>query len=393
MQSRVGRDETLETQLMATGGRSSGFDYMRITLAVAILCFHSCITSYGSAADVVFWNTPLKPFARLLLPMFFALSGFLVAGSLERCRTLISFLGLRVIRIYPALIVESVLSAFVLGPFVTTYALSDYFRDWRFAAYLLNTIGDIHYQLPGVFASNPEPDIVNGQLWTVPYELSCYIVLAALTLLGVKRRRIVAPVAAVLVVVVFVVARFVKYHGAFPQFATALPGPLLLASFLTGVSLYLYRQRVPFESRLFFASALLSIALLGIIPHGEYLAPVAVAYATVYLGLLDPKKIALIKSADYSYGIFLYSFSIQQAVSAAMPWTRHWTINILICLPLSAAVAAFSWHVVEKPAMRLRKSIARLEDAFLELGSLGSLAARKLPFGSAVARQRDTTSR
>ena len=82
-------DRSIRSRLDETGGRSSGFDYMRIVLAVAILCFHSCITSYGASADTVFWNTPLKPFVRLILPMFFALSGFLVAGSLERCRTLL----------------------------------------------------------------------------------------------------------------------------------------------------------------------------------------------------------------------------------------------------------------------------------------------------------------
>jgi peptidoglycan/LPS O-acetylase OafA/YrhL len=55
--------------------------------------------------------------------MFFALSGFLVAGSPERSKTLLTFLGLRAIRIYPALGVEVVLSALLIGTAVTTLPL------------------------------------------------------------------------------------------------------------------------------------------------------------------------------------------------------------------------------------------------------------------------------
>ncbi len=352
---------TLGSRLRDTGGRASGFDYMRLILAVAILCFHSVITSYGSGADVVFWNTALKPFVRALLPMFFALSGFLVAGSLERSPTLLTFLGLRIIRIYPALIVESVLSALVLGPLLTTYMLTDYFHDPRFFEYLRNIVGDIHYELPGVFANNPYPSVVNGQLWTVPYELTCYIALAILTVLGVKRYRLIAPVAALLVILVYAAGRLLKYHGDFPLFSTALPGPLLLSSFLFGVSFYLYRADVGFDRRLFAASVVASIALLGPVPFGEYLAPLPIAYVTLYLGLLDPVRLKLIKSADFSYGIFLYSFSIQQAVCAICPWARHWYLNILICLPLAAMVAALSWYLVEKPMLHARKIFPVIE--------------------------------
>ena len=265
------------------------------------------------------------------------------------------------IRIYPALTVETVLSALILGPLVTSFPIDAYFGDPRFASYLLNILGDIHYVLPGVFLANPEPNIVNGQLWTVPYELACYIAIAALTVLGVKRRRALAPLAAAMVLAVFVIGRAIKYGGDFPQFATALPGPLLLASFLIGVSLYLYRDLVAFDGRLCLLSALAALALLGLIPNGEYVAPLPAAYLTIYIGLLDPTKIRLLRGADYSYGIFLYSFSIQQAVCATFPWARHWYLNILICLPLSTAVAALSWYCVEKPALRLRRGLMALE--------------------------------
>lgn len=96
-------------------GRTTGFDYMRLVLATAVLCTHSIDVSYGVKFTIEFANGPIRPLIALLLPMFFALSGFLVAGSLERCRSLVSFMGLRVIRLAPALAFETVLAALILG--------------------------------------------------------------------------------------------------------------------------------------------------------------------------------------------------------------------------------------------------------------------------------------
>lgn len=165
------------------GGRPSGFDYMRLVLASCVIIWHSFSVSdagYGLVFDYLgVFGEFLFP---LILGMFFALSGFLVAGSLDRCKSLVSFMGLRAIRIYPALVMEVALSAFIIGPWLTSVSLGDYFSSHVFFSYLLNAIGDIHFQLPGLFLDNPKRNIVNNQLWTVPWELACYVVLAALCL-------------------------------------------------------------------------------------------------------------------------------------------------------------------------------------------------------------------
>ena len=126
------RDDVIKDRLKATNGRPSGFDYMRIVLAVSILLWHTVALSAGASAVHSLPLNILEPFSLLLVPMFFALSGFLVAGSLERSKTLVSFLGLRVFRIIPALGVEVLLSALLLRPLLTTYSLSTYFSDPQF---------------------------------------------------------------------------------------------------------------------------------------------------------------------------------------------------------------------------------------------------------------------
>jgi peptidoglycan/LPS O-acetylase OafA/YrhL len=342
-------------KLDVSRGRPTGFDYLRIGLAVAIICMHSVLSSYGETADIAVWTSPLRPAIRLILPMFFALSGFLVAGSLCRTSSIFQFLGLRAIRIYPALAVEVAISALLLGPLLTTVSLPAYFGSRAFGLYLLNVSGHIHYILPGLFQTNPYPNVVNAQLWTVPFELICYLVLAGLTLSGIKTRPWLAPAATIILMAFYAGGRIIKHHGSLPYIVGGVPGILLVVSFLAGVSLYLFKDRLPWSVALCGLSGICSTILLGFVPLGDYVAAPIAAYFTVSLGLCNPTKLRILRGADYSYGIFLYGFVIQQTVMHLCPWAREWWINIVLCVPAAIAVAALSWHFVEKPALELRR--------------------------------------
>jgi peptidoglycan/LPS O-acetylase OafA/YrhL len=351
---------TLLDQMQRTSGRSSGFDYMRTGLATAIICLHSVTTSYGMAAQDALWGSiPGRPLT-LLAPMFFALSGFLVAGSWERCRTLVSFLGLRVLRIFPALSAQVALSALIIGPLVTTLPLGVYFRDPLFLRFFWNAVGHTQYLLPGVFTYNPIRD-VNGQLWTVPYELDCYLILTALALVGVVKRRwlLLLGLAAVQLFLAF--HAFFRPHGD----AVGMSGPLIGLCFMWGLCFHRFRDRVPFGGGLGLAALLLSVGLM-ILPDGKYLAPLPVAYGTVCLGLLDPPRDRLVLSGDYSYGLYVFGYPIQQLI-ATQPALRDWRLNLLIGLPLAFAVAALSWRLVESRALGLRGRLVDLESRLIAL--------------------------
>jgi peptidoglycan/LPS O-acetylase OafA/YrhL len=363
---------TLAQKLGLAKGRPSGFDYMRLCLSVSVVLMHTVVVSYGDAGAAVFWSTPLKPFYRLVLPMFFALSGFLVAGSLERCKTIGTFLGLRAIRIYPALAVEVLLSAFILGPLMTSVTLPEYFSDVQLREYLLNVLGDIHFRLPGVFADNPVQFTVNGQLWTVPFELLCYIGLTGMAMLGIVKQRQIGWFALFITTAVFLAARLYKYGGHCPELDVtnpgslkAFPGMFLIVAFLAGLVLFLYRDKVRWSGKLAAASAILTVALLGPVPFGESFSPLPVAYLTVYLGLTNFRRVSFLRHADLSYGIFLYGYVVQQTVAHMLPWSRHWYLNFAIALPLTVLVAAVSWHFIERPALGLRSYLYRIEDWYV----------------------------
>lgn len=347
---------TIGARLIETKGRTTGFDYIRIALAVSIIVWHAIIISYGPAVEAVHWRAPEGVAFRFVLPMFFALSGFLVAGSLDRCRTLLGFFTLRVLRIVPALAVETLLSALVFGPALTAATLPDYFTSPTLYAYGLNIIGDIHYVLPGLFALNPNPDVVNQQLWTVPSELQCYLVLGGLTAVALLGRRW-----ALLVLVVACQTLWVfQVSKLSPGRAPLAPGPVLVIAFLCGILLHLFRDLVPLSRTLFLACLAAGIAL-ATLPNGGVYLPFPAAYMTVFLGLQNPPSNRFLQSGDYSYGIYLYGYPIQQAVAAQGPAFQHWWVNVGIALPTALAIAVASWRRVEKPALAARRHIPVLE--------------------------------
>jgi peptidoglycan/LPS O-acetylase OafA/YrhL len=361
---------TLLDQMERTSGRSSGFDYMRVVLAAMIICLHSVTTSYGMPAQDALWGSiPGRPLT-LMVPMFFALSGFLVAGSWERCRTLISFLGLRVLRIFPALSAQVVLSALIIGPVVTTLPLQAYLHDPLFLRFFWNAVGHTQYFLPGVFTHNPAP-YVNGQLWTVPYELDCYLILTGLALVGVVKRRALLLLALSAVQLFLVFHAFFRPHGV----SVGMSGELIGLCFMWGLGFYRFRDRVPFGLGFGLAAMALSVALV-MIPNGKYLAPMPVAYGTVCLGLMNPPRDRLVMSGDYSYGLYVFGYPIQQMI-ATQPALRDWRLNLLIALPCAFAVAFVSWHMLERRALGLRGRLIDFEASVLRL--LRRLGRRTIP--------------
>ncbi len=360
-------NRTIGDRLNETDGRPTGFDYLRILLACAVVVTHSVPTSYGNfVADRIYWLPGIHAASLMILPMFFGLSGFLIAGSLSRSRSMVGFLGLRFIRIYPALAVEVLLSALFLGPFFTTLSLTSYLSDPIFWRYLLNVTGDVSFRLPGVFENNPVPSFVNQQLWTVPYELYCYVVIAAVAITTVLKRRkfvlwgvITAQLASM--AVLFASRPEVVFKG---EFARHIEGVELVFAFLAGVLLYLYRDLVPWSAKNIAIAAFASALLFSMAP-GEYFGVFWAAYLVVGLGLLNPPKLKLMRTADYSYGVFLYGWPIQQALVAQWGWARHAALNAVATLALSFILAAVSWHVVEKPSLLLRKPLAGFEQSWI----------------------------
>ena len=351
-----GRPETIEERLTKAGGATRGFDYLRLILAASVIVWHSLEVSYGPAGSVPVWNHA-RSVIGLILPMFFALSGFLVCGSLVRTPSIVVFMAHRFLRLIPALCVEILLSALLLGPVLTTLPLKTYLEGHEFRLYFLNIAGNIHYHLPGVFLSNPTSGIVNRSLWTIPYELECYLALVLLSVTKLVKSRSLMVLIVAAASVGFTASSNLQHAAVLASVGP--PGRLLVLSFLAGVTLYMWRDKIPLHAGLFAGCLLLTVLLLAS-GRTMFLSAAPIAYVTAYLGLTRPRPIPVLMQGDYSYGLYLFAYPLQQTYALLFPGARTWWLDSLFALVAGLAYAFFSWNVVEKRVLSHRKRITQI---------------------------------
>lgn len=373
-------DSTIAYKLDKAAGRPEGFNYMRLILALMVIASHAPIIVLGSAGYELVWTLPFLPISKIIVPSFFALSGFLVAASFERNKTLGVFFGLRAIRIFPALAFDTVVSALILGPLFTEFVLSRYFSDPLFAHYWLNILGEPQFSLPGVFSNHPVSGIVNSQLWTIPFELLCYISIGVIGLLGGQRKLWVAPAMAILVTVAHPLMQALKHQELLVD--SRMAGMLIVAAFLWGVALYQHRKTIIGTVWSGMASLLVAMVLMSV--HGVYaylgcFAPIFVAHATVALGLVNPKPSKFSGYADYSYGLYLYGFPIQQVLMSFSWIPRIVTLQFVLAVFFAGIMSAISWRFVEKPALKARPQLKLWEESWLAHRARTKLKSHALP--------------
>jgi peptidoglycan/LPS O-acetylase OafA/YrhL len=378
------RGATFKAILDENGGAGRGFDLLRLVLAIFILLSHlswivgtSGVTtsilnfifhlnpenvSTLAQATTTIDNDPTvhqltglgRPITLSYLPMFFALSGFLVTGSALRTRRLIPFLGLRVLRLLPALFVEVTLSAIILGAIFTDLPLSNYYTAPMFWSYFLNIIGDIHFHLPGVFTNNTT-NVVNSNLWTLPWEFQCYVAMSFMIITGILYHR---TAIAMLFGAATIALIYTSFVDGFQVVPAQVGGPTLVYYFLAGVVMFLWRDKIVFHEVFFFIAAA-ACYILMMSPKTVFIYPVLLTYITVFIGLFPFPRFSLLKSGDYSYGIYLYGFPVTQSLLAGFALLHK---NLAVAAPLAVlatgAFAALSWHGIEKHCLKLKRYIA-----------------------------------
>lgn len=368
------KSRTFAEILDAYGGAGPGFDLLRLALAVSILASHCASIGHtagffpslahfllgfigrghaqtlmpgAAAAPTVHWGAPL---ALSHVPMFFALSGFLVTGSAFRTKRVLPFLALRFLRIFPALCVEVTLSAIVIGAVFTVLPLGNYYTSRLFISYFGNIAGIVQMVLPGVTFYNG--GTVNANLWTLPGEFHCYLLLAALMIVSIIFNRRVATTLFAIATGVLLVANFAFGYHASPG---DLSGDINVYYFYCGSIFFLWRDSIRYNA-LLCAGSVCAVYGLMFWAHGVYLAPLPLTYITVFLGLTAFPQFRFVRSGDYSYGIYLYGFPISQVLATVFPALRgNYLALFSAALLCTGLFAMASWHLVEKHFLKLRR--------------------------------------
>lgn len=338
-----------------SSGRDNNFNLIRMLAAWAVLFSHTYPLS-GTRPDN--WFSSMHP-GTYAVYIFFAISGFLVAKSFARKADLRAFARARVLRIVPALLVVSALSALLLGGIMTTLDAHQYFSDPDVWKYIVNNALMIHteYKLPGVFADNPYPEAVNGSLWSLRFEMRMYIALALLGMLGAVTSQHRFILSAAFFLVWYLCIQFM------PQWFDSLRKTQLLAVvalyFYIGVFYFRFAHRVELSSRV--SILLLLVAAAGwLTPLRELTLAIALSYFVFYFALVPGGLLrAYNRIGDYSYGFYLYAFPVQQLLVANIPGMGFYSM-LLWASVITLGFAMLSWYLVEKPALRLVGSVRLL---------------------------------
>jgi peptidoglycan/LPS O-acetylase OafA/YrhL len=310
-----------------------GFDYLRLIAAILVIAHHARVLNgqpplvFGSGLDL----------GALGVGVFFVISGFLVAGSWAREPRIPVFLAKRALRIFPGLLVALLLTAFVLGPLVTTLGVGDYLRapaTWLYVLKNLSLYG-VTYALPGVFPAAPVAGIVNGSLWTLRLEFTAYLGLA---LLAPLRRAL--PLALESLAALTAITAITLH-------ATGLDGrgDLSRIAYLAALNGFLFLAGASLQAKGTRPRAWAAVAALAFLATPAWF--LALPLAVVRLGELKLPKLP----ADLSYGLYIYSFPLQQWLA-----TQH-QLSLATSLAATLPFAALSWFLVEKPALRLKSRL------------------------------------
>ena len=331
--------------------RVNNFDAIRLLGATLVLVGHAFPMHGDSAGNPVIWGETIQVAGVIL---FFALSGYLIATSWKLDPRFLPYMQKRSLRIFPALIVVTLASMFVLGPVLSRLSVGDYLANPNLWLYLKNIILSPVYALPGVFENAPIPNAVNGSLWSLPVEFACYLLVPLFALLPARFRAaaflsfgLVVGVTSELLLENAV--RIVVYGTDIAQATSVWPYFMVGAALAYAPKILALRLDVALA--LLIGGSLLTSTLPVLATPVWWL---VLPYAAIALGTARTPLLSRVgRFGDVSYGLYLYAFPVQQSIIALLPGLSF-SASVLLTLLISSVLAFASWHLVEKRALTLK---------------------------------------
>lgn len=329
---------------------NNNFDFLRIAAALMVLVNHSYALLQLVDEDPLHMVTGAMSFGAIGVSIFFIVSGFLITKSWLNHPSVTRFYWNRILRIAPGLFGVAFFTVLIIGPLITSSAIMDYWLSSETWGYfrVVTILGILPHTptLPGVFALNPYPNVVNGSLWTLPFEFLMYILISILGYLGLLTKRNLLLVGTVAVAIAYTIIR-----TSVPSTISVIIGYQLF--FLIGSIYYLFSEKIAYNSR-----SLLMIFILWIFSFKTMMFYPATLICLPYIVLCFahipiPYICDIGKYGDFSYGVYIYAFLIQQTLIATIE-----NLSPLILVMLSTVAtfpcAALSWVLIESRALKLK---------------------------------------
>ncbi|WP_175992298.1 acyltransferase family protein [Burkholderia vietnamiensis] len=276
---------------------------------------------------------------------FFVISGYLITQSYARSVSTVTFSLNRVLRIVPGLLCA-------LG----------------FARVLW------------IILDRYDPLLHNGPLWTLAWEAACYVAVAAAGMLGVLTKRNAG---------LFIFVAWVLYlsNSASDTETFRIVVPMFML-FMMGGSIALFEDQIQFSS-----AAAIAIPILVVLFCPRLFDPALTAFRylsfyhsapltdwqmheipyllafpffIIYVGKYLPALVA--PKSDLSYGIYIYGWPVEVAVGYLahkhnLPLLTHLWGYVPVVLVITVGMALMSWHIIEKPALLLKRRVPAIRSA------------------------------
>lgn len=340
-----------------TKSRDNNFNLLRFIAASFVLYTHSFVLTTGKIEA-----EPLKlslgiTWGSIAVDVFFITSGFLIANSFFSRNNILAFTWARLLRIYPALIVATAFCTFVIGLAFTTSTKIDYLSNietYRFFLKNSSLLLGVEYYLPNVFSSLPYKGAVNGSIWTLPYEIKMYILLAIIgTVLNFSQKKLNRQLLNISFLCIAIIAVIVNIINHFNTLLS-INFMQLFSMFFVGAAIYTSQNNIYLSSRVFFF--LLILLALSLFHKNVFFVTycIFIPYLVFYLAYVPAGKIRLFnKVGDYSYGIYIYAFPVQQSIIALIPDISI-SAMILLSFVVTFILSFMSWHLIEKKALTMK---------------------------------------
>ncbi|MEK5450121.1 acyltransferase family protein [Paenibacillus sp. FSL R7-0331] len=339
-------------------GRENYFDLIRLIAAIMVIFSHAYPLSGAGYDDPLHrFSNGQVTLGNLAVFVFFIISGLLITQSYLYSNNIITFLKARVLRIFPGLIGVLLFSAFIIGPLVTSLPFGDYLSNRGVLTYLKAVfLFPMQWNLPGVFEDNAYGAAVNGSLWTIPFEFLCYLIVGVLGLLRILKHKYLVLFLTACIFYYYIFSGTIAPAGAGHLFGLEVNTLMeLLLFFMMGTLACLFKDKIFFNKHL----AMVCLLVLYIsLYYGGFKSIFAVCgtYVILFLAFLPSGKLSKITArGDFSYGIYLYAFPVQQTITYLFGGKTTVWINFILSLMVTFVLAILSWYIVERNFLKLKK--------------------------------------
>ncbi|WP_406817001.1 acyltransferase family protein [Mycobacterium sp. M23085] len=333
--------------------RRNALNALRLVLAAEVMLFHSWpITGHMPP------KATLQLFFSVGVDGFFAISGFLITRSWLTDPRLRDYLTARALRILPGFYVCLIVTAFIFAPLSLAIQGASATKLLASTAPLLyvvknSAIAYLQPSIDGTLHGVPGGPAWNGSMWSLIWELLCYLFVAAIGVAGLGNRRWVSPAVLVAATLGALVLPPLTFPGVWTIPQLAVRAAIM---FSAGAVMYQWRDVIPARWSLV-AVCIVIVVAAGLLPDYRVVGALPLAYAVVVSGsLLKSQRLRL--RTDLSYGVYIYAFPAQQLLAVSGLATRlHPVLFFVVAVATTLPLAAVSWFLIEKPAMSLKRRL------------------------------------